>query len=239
MINQEIVKNRYLQKNLILLDEYVNNHTKLKTQCWCGNIFYSRPSNVFNSHCKSCGCLHKKWVKNQPNKNLSGLRFGKLVVIKLDKLIKRSNGKIRKLWLCLCDCGKTSSVIQDNLTRNHTQSCGNCCLYRNGKKISNLQIKLHQLINKGVLNFKSNKYCIDIAFVYKNMKIAIEYDSHYYHKNRLEKDDQKYQYLLKNNWRIIQIKSGELLPEVTVLNEAILNTTINKHIVIQLKDWRE
>ena len=237
-MDQETIENRYKDRNFILLDIYKNNHTKLKTQCFCGNIFYSIPSNIFNSHCKSCGCLYQEWCKKRPKKNLQNLRFGKLLVVKLDKLIQRNNGKTRKYWLCKCDCGKTSSVLQDNLTRKHTQSCGNCCLYRNGRKISNLQLKLYKMVNKGVLNFKSSKYCIDIALVYNGVKIAIEYDSYYFHKNRLHKDNEKYQYLLNNNWRIIQIKSGELLPNDCVLKQAILNAKKCSHTIIQLADWR-
>jgi hypothetical protein len=52
--------------------------------------------------------------------DLTGKRFGKLTVIKID-----SKDKFRHLrWLCKCDCGNETVVLSDNLKRNHTKSCG-------------------------------------------------------------------------------------------------------------------
>ena len=47
--------------------------------------------------------------------DLTGQRFGMLTV-------KSYLGN--KKWLCMCDCGKETSVLSSNLTRNHTTSCG-------------------------------------------------------------------------------------------------------------------
>lgn len=52
-------------------------------------------------------------------KNLTNQRFGKLVAIK--KYSKSKNGNI---WLCICDCGKFTTVLSSNLLKNHTKSCG-------------------------------------------------------------------------------------------------------------------
>lgn len=56
-------------------------------------------------------------------KNLTGLRFGKLLVVGL--LGKRRYGGSRNsyLWSCVCDCGKISVVEGGNLSSN-TRSCG-------------------------------------------------------------------------------------------------------------------
>lgn len=53
-------------------------------------------------------------------KDLTGQRFGKLVVI--EHAGKAKCGLTQ--WECLCDCGKTITVIGNNLVRNHTKSCG-------------------------------------------------------------------------------------------------------------------
>ena len=53
--------------------------------------------------------------------DLTGKKFGRLYVIGKDTE-RSSVGKI--LWLCRCDCGNTVSVLSNNLTRLHTQSCG-------------------------------------------------------------------------------------------------------------------
>lgn len=55
--------------------------------------------------------------------DLTGMRFGKLVVIGIDEE-RTKNGKV--YWLCRCDCGKITSVQSTALTRkvNGTKSCG-------------------------------------------------------------------------------------------------------------------
>lgn len=47
--------------------------------------------------------------------DLTGKRFGDLIVIKYDK-----NGK----WLCICDCGNETYVASGNLNNGFTKSCG-------------------------------------------------------------------------------------------------------------------
>lgn len=53
-------------------------------------------------------------------RNLTGMRFGKLLV--LNKTELRRNGKI--LWECQCDCGNTCLVRSCHLISGHTKSCG-------------------------------------------------------------------------------------------------------------------
>lgn len=57
-------------------------------------------------------------------KNLSGERFGRLVVT---KFVGRSRHK-KIIFECVCDCGKSVAVIGDSLKRGLTKSCG--CLQR-------------------------------------------------------------------------------------------------------------
>ncbi len=52
--------------------------------------------------------------------SLYGQRFGKLIVIKRMGQDKYKHFK----WLCLCDCGKKTTVVGYDLKRNQTQSCG-------------------------------------------------------------------------------------------------------------------
>ena len=53
-------------------------------------------------------------------KDLTGQRFGRLVVIG-----RAGHSKKREiLWLCLCDCGKTTTVPGFNLRIGNTGSCG-------------------------------------------------------------------------------------------------------------------
>lgn len=52
--------------------------------------------------------------------NLYGKRFGKLSVVGRDGKTKWGNYK----WMCICDCGKTTTVSSGNLVSGKTLSCG-------------------------------------------------------------------------------------------------------------------
>jgi hypothetical protein len=53
-------------------------------------------------------------------KDLTGQRFGRLVVLKPSP---RTVGK-HHYWECRCDCGNTIMAIGNNLRRGVTRSCG-------------------------------------------------------------------------------------------------------------------
>ena len=59
--------------------------------------------------------------------DLTGERYGKLVVLELDH-IERSI----KYWKCKCECGNTTVVREGNLKSGTTKSCG--CLRKISKK---------------------------------------------------------------------------------------------------------
>lgn len=59
-------------------------------------------------------------------KDLTGQKFGRLTVLRLDQRKYLSPaGKPTRRWICRCDCGKELSVLQNALTgKNGTRSCG-------------------------------------------------------------------------------------------------------------------
>lgn len=54
------------------------------------------------------------------HKDLTGLRFGKLIATVIDT----SNTNRMTKWICKCDCGSESSAYLSNLVRGKTKSCG-------------------------------------------------------------------------------------------------------------------
>lgn len=64
-------------------------------------------------------------------KDLTGQRFGYLTVVKrVEDYVEPSSGRHRAKWLCECDCGNETTVLDCNLTKkNGTKSCG--CLRQN------------------------------------------------------------------------------------------------------------
>lgn len=61
--------------------------------------------------------------------NLTGQRFGRLIVIKQGKSTWKSN---RTSWDCACNCGNKINVASKNLKNGRTQSCG--CLMRDSAR---------------------------------------------------------------------------------------------------------
>ena len=60
-------------------------------------------------------------------KNLTGLRFGKLLVLRQSPNI----GAIRQ-WECRCDCGVTKIIRAGNLTGGNSKACGKCRVASSG-----------------------------------------------------------------------------------------------------------
>lgn len=99
----------------------------------------------------------------KPLIDLTGNKYGKLVVIKRDMTIKRPTS-----WLCKCECGNTKVIAGTSLTRGQTKSCG--CQhythpfneYRVVGDVVYISIKdKEMLIDKEDLNkIKSNRICL-------------------------------------------------------------------------------
>lgn len=56
-------------------------------------------------------------------KDLSGQRFGRLVVLHRDESAPAGRSK----WVCRCECGETVSVLRNHLVSGSTKACGGDC----------------------------------------------------------------------------------------------------------------
>lgn len=56
--------------------------------------------------------------------DLTGMKFGKLTVIKQGEDHVTSGGRKQITWACRCDCGNTITVIGQSLRGGHVRSCG-------------------------------------------------------------------------------------------------------------------
>lgn len=198
-------------------------------ECQCGKKIEVSRTHLRNNNTKSCGCLRFERINLV---DLVNKRFGKLTVL---KFTQRKNTK--RYWLCICDCGKKIEVETSNL--RNSKFCGHCQMYKNGRKVSYVQLSLFNLINRGVINFKSGPYVIDIALILNNKKIAIEYDSWKWHKNRIKQDKKRTEYLMKRGWSILSIKSNSKLPNIIDLNKALKQISQNNcnYYELFLDDW--
>lgn len=96
-----------------------NNKLKWICRCDCGNYIEVFAKNVQKGNTKSCGCLKKK--NPSARKDLTGNRYGKLIVIGEPKKNPKGSGT---LWKCQCDCGNIVYKESTHLVHGNTKSCG-------------------------------------------------------------------------------------------------------------------
>lgn len=204
-------------------------------RCSCGNETVVLGKHLRSGNTKSCGCYQRLRAAEsnmERGGDLTGKRFGRLVVIKEDGFVTGFNGKKRRLWLCQCDCGNQCHVQHQYLNYGDTSSCG--CLNSKGN------MTIHRLLTlKGVkftteytfndLYGDSNRQLrFDFAILdtEENLKGLIEYqgDIHYTTRskgwNTLESfnkrkkyDDKKFEYCKNNNIKLFYITYKEDIEE--------------------------
>ena len=109
-------------------------------QCDCGNAVKVIQHNLTNGHCHNCGCSNLNNFKD-----LTGQRFGKLVVIKRaeDYIVPNTNKK-EVQWLCQCDCGNKTIARGSQLRSGHTKSCG-CYSIEKSTKHGQYKTRLYKI----------------------------------------------------------------------------------------------
>ncbi len=198
-----------------------NNKTLWKCRCACGNEFITSRHNLITGDTQSCGCLKKERTHEATFKDLTNMRFGKLIV---KGLSNKQAKNWDRYWYCDCDCGtKNIEIIGANLRQGITLSCG--CLRSKG------EFKIAQILTENNISFikeytpnfimsTGGKPHFDFAILNnkKEIKYFIEYqgEQHYMEQPRgyfsqedLDKiktrDKEKKQYCEENNIPLIYI----------------------------------
>ena len=104
--------------------DYLGSGIHWKCKCSCGNVRSYRTLLLEKGNVKSCGCLSRKMSSERRFDDITGQRFGKLVVVEIDHVKQDNNGNNSIYWLCHCDCGNDKVVQADVLRRGETVSCG-------------------------------------------------------------------------------------------------------------------
>lgn len=153
-----------------------------KCRCTCNNIVIVQGSMLRSGNSKSCGCLAKE--RRKEFEDLSGQRFGKLVVVGRAPYKGKGHGT---RFLCKCDCGGTTIVPRHSLLTHETMSCG--CLNSKG------EYKVAQILTESNINFEKQKIYKDLRttkfgapkfdFYIPEENYLIEYDGeqHFKHTN--------------------------------------------------------
>lgn len=112
---KDIRGQRFTKLTVLERVENKGKKTQWLCQCDCGNLIIVDTGHLKDGHSKSCGCL-----KHSPLDDISGQRFGKLLVLGYD----HTEGKGHTYWKCLCDCGKEKIIRKDSLISGLVVSCG-------------------------------------------------------------------------------------------------------------------
>ena len=94
--------------------------------CDCGNIEIVKGGRLRAGKrlcCRECANKHGGDIRQQHN-DLTGQRFGKLVVLNFYDIYETPGGARETRWLCQCDCGNTTVVRRNKLIKGRTKSCG-------------------------------------------------------------------------------------------------------------------
>lgn len=131
---QDLTGQHYGLLTVESLAEKINGKIKWNCRCDCGNHTVVAGSNLKNGHTTSCGCTKHNSPGNMID--LTGKRFGKLVVKSKGEGRFTSGGAYKATWICDCDCGKHDIEVDgEKLRKGHTQSCG-CLLAEHIKSVN-------------------------------------------------------------------------------------------------------
>lgn len=119
-----------------------SNRALWRCVCECGNEKIVTSGNLRSGNVQSCGCLAKESaaaIGRAGIIDLTGQRFGRLVVLRREKTLKRGISR----WLCQCDCGEQTVTSTGSLRSGLTRSCG--CLHREAAREQGLKSATHGL----------------------------------------------------------------------------------------------
>jgi very-short-patch-repair endonuclease len=145
-----------------------------------------------------------------------------------------ANTSEKAKWKCARDHWFSSAYS----TVQAGHGCPYCLDMVNGAKVSKNQRLLCEMLGGELNGAKVGRFTIDVVKQVGNLKIAIEYDTWFFHSVNLERDRRKDQVLLKDGWRIVRVRTENLLPTLAQLDEAIAALVAGeKYVDIELADW--
>lgn len=100
------------------------NNTKWKVRCDCGTEKVVLGLTLRGGSCRSCGCLIREVNSATQLDDLSGQRFGKLVVLSRATNRLTKSGRSEVCWNVRCDCGTEKVLMASTLKQGRTKGCG-------------------------------------------------------------------------------------------------------------------
>jgi len=105
--------------------------------------------------------------------------------------------------------------------------------------VSGVQRRLAERLG-GELNHRVGRRCIDVAIQREGVRIAVEYDSWYFHGHpqRQAYDEAREQALIARGWRVLRIRGAYTLPSAAELDAALAWLLAGeRRVVITTREW--
>ena len=212
-----------------------------KCKCNCGNFTLASSTELKNNHKKSCGCLQKKKASEIGKNNLidiSGQKFGRLLVLKKIASKKTNNGSTKIFWLCKCDCGNTSIVEGNSLKQGNTKSCG--CIKSLGEQ------KIASILSEYNIPFIREKMFPGASYRYDffvDGRYVIEYDGKQHFEdfswgNKLQSKEVSYQRDIDKNLFCHKLNIPIIRIPYTHYNNIVINDLLieTSNFIVKLNE---
>lgn len=201
--------------------------------CDCGKQIEILGSNLIRTkpNSTSCGCKFLESTKYN-FRDLTGLKFGQLLVIKRSKNYTKTRGA---LWECVCDCGSIVEIASNCLTSGNNITCGNkskhyntqfdCKNYRFGELPAvHLNTIKQNAIKRNIKFDVTGEYLWDL-FVKQNKKCAISNIDLAFTPHR---NSHKFRYMTTASLDRINSSQGYIIDNVRWVHKDI-NKMINNY----------
>jgi hypothetical protein len=209
----------------------VNDGTRWRCEAgheWSAPLWVVRRAN--GSGCSRCSALRFGASRRIPKS-----RYTELAIKLGVEWLGSDNTKTHTPTLWRCGQGHIWSASYDNL--RYGGDCPTCNNFINGKRASRPQRTVGNLTG-GEINHRVGDKAVDVAIFRDGVKVAIEYDCWYWHKNSGEKDERRVQWLISQGWRVLSIRANEMLPDLDTLQWAIQQLVDGRdRIDLYLEDW--
>lgn len=173
--------------------------------------------------------LTEEQVREKCNKN--GIKY-------ISGYTKTENEALFKCPVCNRDFLANSR----NIIFGAQKTCGNCGVYRNGVKTSQLALNIHHSIDPleefSIHNYKTEN-CGNVDIFIPELNLIIEIDGAYWHKDNEEKDNNKRKRILENGYKLLTIKIGRLIPDKEIVDKYIFDTIFYKEKMLVMPDWEK
>lgn len=177
------------------------------------------------------GVEHHMKLEESKNKSkeTSMKRYG------VEFYVQTKEYKERKRQTCLEKYGVENPIQNEKVKEKIRKS-----FYKNGTcPTSKPQIKLYNLLKENYeyceLNYPCGMCSLDVMIKIKDIKIDIEYDGEYWHKNRINQDRKRDYFIKSKGYKIIRIKGNVKIPTKEQLIEAIDYLVKSNHSYFEIK----